>query len=118
MSTAVSGRAGQFHRPVADLPRRGFGAYRLHGCSEIRQALRGAAGPVRSLRRETPALQAGRLPRCDARRRRRTRFESGYPAVVVVAAQQVVDEGDVEVEFAGVFGLEFAGFEFDDDVAD
>jgi hypothetical protein len=37
--------------------------------------------------------------------------------VVVVASEYVIDKGDVEVEFAGIFGLEFAGFEFDDDVA-
>ena len=37
--------------------------------------------------------------------------------VVIVAAEHVVDEGDVEVEFAGVFGLELARLEFDDDVA-
>jgi hypothetical protein len=33
------------------------------------------------------------------------------------ASEPVVDEGDVEVELAGVFGLEFAGLEFDDEVA-
>lgn len=40
--------AGQFHRPVADLPRAGFGAHGFHGRAGIRQALRGQAGPVRS----------------------------------------------------------------------
>ena len=37
--------------------------------------------------------------------------------VVVVASEDVVDECDIEVKLAGVFGLEFAGLEFDDDVA-
>jgi hypothetical protein len=37
--------------------------------------------------------------------------------VMVAAPEGVVDEGDVEVEFPGVFGLELSGFEFDDDVA-
>jgi tRNA C32,U32 (ribose-2'-O)-methylase TrmJ len=37
--------------------------------------------------------------------------------VVVISPEHVVDEGDVEVELAGVFGLELAGLEFDDDVA-
>jgi hypothetical protein len=36
---------------------------------------------------------------------------------VVASAKDVVDEGDIEVRFAGVLGLELAGLEFDDDVA-
>ncbi len=55
--------AAQFHRPVADLPRRGFGAHRLHGRAGIRQAVRGQAWPVCSLRREAPARPHGRVPR-------------------------------------------------------
>ena len=38
--------------------------------------------------------------------------------VVVFPAQQVIDESDVEVEFAGVLGLEFSGLEFDDHIAE
>lgn len=37
--------------------------------------------------------------------------------VVVVAPEHVIDEGNIEIEFACVFGLELAGFEFNDDVA-
>lgn len=37
--------------------------------------------------------------------------------VVVVAAEHVIDQGYVEVELAGVLGLELAGLEFDDHVA-
>jgi hypothetical protein len=37
--------------------------------------------------------------------------------VVVVAPEHVVDGGDVEVEFSGVFGLELAFLQFNDHVA-
>jgi hypothetical protein len=37
--------------------------------------------------------------------------------IVVAAPKDVVDEGDVEVELSGVFGLELAGLELNDDVA-
>jgi hypothetical protein len=37
--------------------------------------------------------------------------------VMVAAPKGVVDEGDVEVEFSGVFGLELSSLQFDDNVA-
>jgi hypothetical protein len=37
--------------------------------------------------------------------------------VVVAAAEHVIDECDVKVELAGVFGLEVAGLGLDDDLA-
>jgi hypothetical protein len=36
---------------------------------------------------------------------------------MVLSPEHVIDEGDVEVELAGVFGLELARLELDDDVA-
>jgi hypothetical protein len=36
--------------------------------------------------------------------------------LVMPAPKHIVDERDVEAELAGVFGLELAGLEFDDDV--
>jgi hypothetical protein len=43
--------------------------------------------------------------------------QDAHGAGLGFAAQPVVDEGDVEAELGGVFGLEFAGFDFDDEVA-
>lgn len=37
--------------------------------------------------------------------------------VVVIAPQDVINKRDIEVKFPGVFGLEFAGLELDNDVA-
>jgi hypothetical protein len=36
---------------------------------------------------------------------------------MVLAPEHVIHKRDVEVELAGVFGLEFAGFQLNDDVA-
>ena len=38
--------------------------------------------------------------------------------VMVGTAKDIIDKGDVEVEFDGVFGLELAYLQFDNDVAD
>jgi hypothetical protein len=43
--------------------------------------------------------------------------EDAYRVCVGVPSQAVVHQGDVEVELAGVLGLELPGFEFDDVVA-
>jgi len=43
--------------------------------------------------------------------------ENADGLVVVIAAEDVVNEGDVEVQFADVFGLELSGLQFDDDAA-
>jgi hypothetical protein len=36
---------------------------------------------------------------------------------MVLAAEHVIDEGDVEVEHGGIFGLKFARLGLDDDIA-
>lgn len=37
--------------------------------------------------------------------------------VVMVTAEHVVNEGDIEIQFAGVFRLELAGLQLDDHIA-